>query len=715
MKLQLVLSFFAAFGVLLCHADASKFTSSTRLDLLNDAENAKVTGLGTSPRAFSAFIKYSDAACVDSLYALGVEVRTRTASIITANIPYDKLEAVSNLQGVVAVQADERVDYLLDKARVATAVDKVQSGTAPLTGPFLGKGVIVAAVDGGLDFNHPAFRTSDRSELRLKRVWVQDAKTGTPPDGFSNGAEYTTAESIREAKTDLQYWSHGSHVMNIAAGADKADGNNFYGVATEADLAFSNFVDVTTTIADALHYLFKYADSVKQPMVVNMSLGTQMGPHDGTSLVDVAIDELVGPGRIIVGAAGNDGLVEVHIQKTLSEESNTMFAGLAFKADTQGYCPIDIWGEAGKTMKVNVVTVDKSTGKIIYKSRQLDGSKTASGKVTLQKPFDQSSGYFSYASGISPLNGKPNVTLSLAISDFYPDKAIAIIVTGESGSTVHAWTSSTYAVFRKQVEGMDIPDLYTSTSEVGGVAKGIITVGSFNTKKTVILEDGTESATVFEDGAISQFSNRGPSVDGRLKPEIVAPGCQVVSALNSNGGYSEGLVATHKYNGETYYYGTMLGTSMAAPHVAGIIATWLGACPTLTPDDIREIFKKTAKSDEFTGVTPNNDCGYGKIDAYNGLLEVLKNYASVNDVKDDTEDNVICNVENGTLHIVMLDDVDAANVMVCNLAGSVVKNESFNGAFGNEYVMSLDDAPKGAYIVNVATSTGNYSFKILNK
>ncbi len=715
MGIKTILLVFMASGTLLCNADVSKLTSNSRLDLLEQSSRSVLKSVNAKEPMVSAFIKYDNSDCVGEMQKLGVEVRSQSASVLTVYIPLNKVEAVSDLDGVVAIQTGEKVDYLMDFARKATLVDKVQAGTAPLETPFLGKGVIVGVVDGGLDFTHPAFRTADRSELRLKRVWVQDGKGGTHPDGYSFGNEYKTTESILAAETDYHYFSHGSHVMNIAAGADKQDGNVYYGVASEADLAFSNFTDESTSIVDALHYLFKYADEAKQPMVVNMSLGSQMGPHDGTSLVDVAIDELVGPGKIIVGASGNDGLVPVHAQKTFTSESNQMFMGLAFKAETQGFCPIDIWGEPGKTMKVNVVTVDKSTGKIVYKSRTFDASKTYTGKVTLQKPYDQSSGYFDIATGISPLNNKPNVRMTLNIGDFYPDKALAFIVTGEDGETVHAWTSSTYAVFRQQTSAMDEPDLTTSMCEIGGVAKGIISVGSYNTRKDVLLEDGTLSESAFADGELSQFSNRGPSVDGRMKPDISAPGSQIVSALNSFGGYSEGLVATHTWGDKKYYYGSMLGTSMASPHVAGVIATWLGACPTLTPDNIRSIFSKTAISDKFTGETPNNSCGYGKIDAYNGLIEVLKNYASIDDVKDDTDESVICRVENGNLQIVLLDNIKNAEVAVYNVTGAMIDRALVSGEMGEQYNLSLEDKAKGVYLVSVNTPSKKYTFKVLNR
>lgn len=693
-------------------ANVSKLTMDTQMDLLKVSEgNSKVRSVSSSRQTISAFIRYADESCLDSLRMLGVDIRTQTRSVVTATIPLDCLEAVTDLSGVVAVQASQSVEYQMDSARMATRVDDVQNAVAPLETPFLGKGVIVGVIDGGLDFTHPAFRTSDRSELRLKRVWNQSATTGTPPEGFSYGAEYTTEADILAAESDLKYWSHGSHVMNIAAGADMEDGNKYYGVAREADLVFSNFLDESAGIIDAIGYIFKYADSVDKPAVINMSLGTQMGPHDGTSLLDVAVDELVGPGRIVVGAMGNDGLVEVHIQKTFTEEDNTMLAGLAFKSDTQGFCPLDIWGEAGKSLKVNVVTVDKATDKVVYKSRTFDASKTYKGTVTLQLPYDKSSGSFSIATGISPLNGKPNARIDLAIGDFYPDKAIAVIVTGDAGETVHAWTSSTYAVFRQQTPSMDIPDLYTSPSEIGGVAAGIISVGSYNTRQNVQLEDGSLSESAFPAGLISQFSNRGPTVDGRMKPDIVAPGSQIISALNSFGGYSEGLVATHTWNGKSYYYGSMLGTSMASPHVAGVIATWLGASPTLAPDDIRNIFEKTAIHDEYTGAEPNNVSGYGKIDAYNGLLEVLRTYSSIENVKDDTDQDIVCHIADGRLHILSLSQSHLVGIAVYNTAGVCVERQGCSLNLGEEYILDMAGQPRGVYIVRVTTDNGEKIFK----
>ena len=72
--------------------------------------------------------------------------------------------------------------------------------------------------------------------------------------------------------------------MGTAAGADKS--SSFYGMAPDADIVFVSFAEENTNIADAIKYIFDYADKVSKPCVINMSLGSHYGPHDGTSYLD---------------------------------------------------------------------------------------------------------------------------------------------------------------------------------------------------------------------------------------------------------------------------------------------------------------------------------------------------------------------------------------------------------------------------------------------
>ncbi|MGN1375043.1 MAG: S8 family serine peptidase [Prevotella sp.] len=113
---------------------------------------------------------------------------------------------------------------------------------------------------------------------------------------------------------------------------------------------------------------------------------------------------------------------------------------------------------------------------------------------------------------------------------------------------------------------------------------------------------------------------------------MAAPGCFIISAVSSNDASGSLIYAQAKEDeGKYHMYGYMQGTSMAAPFVTGTVATWLQACPTLSPEQLKKIVKETARRDDMTGVLPengDNSWGFGKIDAYEGLKKCIELQAS---------------------------------------------------------------------------------------
>ena len=124
----------------------------------------------------AAFIKFDSQATLDSLHALGVTTGTVAGNVATASIPLEAMAKVTALQGVIAVEAAQPVTMLMDSARRATHVDLLQQGPMQsLQGEEitpLGTGVVISDIDAGLDFTHPALWKMDRSESRLRRVWL---------------------------------------------------------------------------------------------------------------------------------------------------------------------------------------------------------------------------------------------------------------------------------------------------------------------------------------------------------------------------------------------------------------------------------------------------------------------------------------------------------------------------------------------------------------
>ena len=263
-----------------------------------------------------AYVHLSPGADPSVLGRLGVEVNIRAGSVVTARIPVDSLAAVSALDCVEYVQTAVPVSPMVDLVRPAVGADRVLAGTG-LSRPYTGRGVVVGIIDSGFDYTHPDFYDGVSGELRIRRVWEQGYDGGTPPEGFTYGCEFDTADEILTAAGDVTTNSHGTHVAGIAAGADNSLG--YAGIAPDADIVLVSMAGAETennvNLSDAIAYIYGYAESVGKPCVINMSLGNQSGPHDGTSTFDVIADGLQGPGRLIVGSVGNFGAGKLHAFK----------------------------------------------------------------------------------------------------------------------------------------------------------------------------------------------------------------------------------------------------------------------------------------------------------------------------------------------------------------------------------------------------------------
>jgi subtilisin family serine protease len=132
------------------------------------------------------------------------------------------------------------------------------------------------------------------------------------------------------------------------------------------------------------------------------------------------------------------------------------------------------------------------------------------------------------------------------------------------------------------------------------------------------------------DGVRADMSSIGPTLDGLIKPDVMAPGQNIISSYSSyylenhpQAGDITWDVEHFQYNGRTYPWNSNSGTSMACPVVAGVVALWLQACPTLTPDDVLHIIATTSTHPDATLTYPNNEYGYGQIDAAAGLRYIV--------------------------------------------------------------------------------------------
>ncbi len=597
----------------------------------NQQENSFLRNVNDTLGNIKAFITINDESAIEKITALGGKVTVITDELLTGEIPLNTLQAIADLDEVVYVQAASPVRQLLDVAREVSHVDEAHNpDNSTGKGAFTGKDVVIGIVDGGFEFGHIDFYTSDQSTLRVKRVWDQNSKVGNSPQPYGYGTEYSAPDEIKAAKDNAAGF-HATHVTGIAAGADKT--TPYYGVAPDADLILVSYRDGDTDIVDAVKYCFEYAESVGKPCVVNLSLGSHYGPHDGTSVIDRAFDEMAGPGRIIVGAAGNEAQYNLHAGKTLTATNNQLKTMITYPNDAADKMRalLDVWGSVGKDIKAKAVVVYPQKGEIIKEGTELSCRLNTgdSHQLKFTTANDGINGWIGIGVTVDPNNNRPNVFVQSEITHRAENRRVGIILTGEDGDEIHLWNNYLGGLTNANVRGWTDGDNEYTVGEIGGTGKRIISVVSYTTKDRYNAVDGytyvIDPIATGELNEISIFSSLGPTLDGRTKPDVCAPGAIVVSACSRYSiiGTDADLMVPAKttVDNQNYYYEVNLGTSMASPFVAGTVALWLQANPNLTPEDVKWIINQSAKQDEFTGSDlPNNMWGAGKIDTYAGLL-----------------------------------------------------------------------------------------------
>ena len=566
---------------------------------------------------------------------LGGRVGTIANTLATVRLPLTQLAALAQVPGIRYIQAPQHVMPMLDLARKEARADEAYSSllTPDSSLPYTGQGIVIGQVDAGLDYMHNAFKTPEGT-LRIKRVWEQGTNPATAsiyglhsPEAFGYGAEFDTPELILKAGGDSDAGSHGTHVMGIAAGSDTYLDGQFRGVAPEAELVMVAITDVgpdNVRISDAIQYIFDYADQVQKPCVINLSLGSHSGPHDGTSPFDQIADALQGPGRLIVGAAGNYGADKFHLSRTYAEGSELEpFQTIVNHEFYSSYATgqIDIWADATLPLAIELFDYGTFNGTesethTFLLPDQLDGQIV---EVSLGRNV---SGTLQLTGELNPLNGKQHVLLTSAVTNLRNNHLVGLRIAPLAGGygQVDLWADDNKIHFdAAEREGFVNPTTESTITELGGTAQRILSVGAYTTRDKFQLEGSDQIYPVgMALGDLCTFSGYGPTADGRQKPEICAPGSFIVSSVS---GHDRTQIYMHSHytdaNRHEQRYGYLQGTSMSAPFVTGTVALWLQAYPEMTPEELKEIIAYSARLDDFSQDT--RYWGAGKLDVLAGL------------------------------------------------------------------------------------------------
>ena len=642
------------------------------------------------------------------LEAAGVKVRSRIGDIVTLRVPVSSLGLLERCEGIVSYTIAHRVSPDMDRTRIDTRTDSVQGGLGvPM--PFDGEGVLIGITDWGFDYTHPNLNKANN--MRIERAWDHFKLSGPAPAGFDYGTEYGTPEEVRAAKCDTSnlygYATHGTHVAGICGGNGTSAGKAI-GQAPGAHFILGSWFLDEASWLDQVAWMKGVADEMGRRLVINSSWGMYtFSTLDGTSLLSQAINRYSDQGIVFVTSGGNNGDENYHLQRTFTSTDDTLKSIATYYSSGIGQGLI-YWGEstgteggakAVKAFNAGFALVSNADGSIHY-SRMYNTRENLGFLDTFIVVNNDTIRYDIMVEDQNPLSGRPHVLLNVGRNNGYK---LMMLCTGEEGSTVHVW---------------NMADLSNGAGNMGcafvnggifGCQEGNADYGIGEpacAEKTITV--AAHSADFYDGnvcypGEIAGFSSFGPTLDGRMKPEISAPGVNVVSSLSSyyetNGGYPAVYDAIS--SGRHYIWSRMSGTSMSSPAVSGIVALMLQANPNLTVDQIRDILFSTARNDEMTGPLQEMDSmsvrwGHGKVDALKAVNAAYDKLDIEQASTIEPELVVFPNPASGRVEILTGSD-RAEKMQILSADGKTVHTATVCG----QASVDISQLPTGVYFVRV--------------
>lgn len=526
--------------------------------------------------------------------------------LVTGRIPVTRIEGIRQQPFVKSLKGSQILQPILDKTIEETAArpDLLPAGHQTEGGD----GAIVGIIDYGMDFAHQNFRNAGGG-TRLLSIWHQ-AGPSSPVSPFGYGREFSR-DLINQAleqtnpyaalgygpapDNPFQIGTHGTHVADIAAGNGR--GSQIPGVAPNADLIFvdashadipfggpqavgSSFGD-SVRLLEAIQYILDKAGG--RPCAINISLGTNGGPHDGTTLVEEGIDRLLSqaPNRAVVIAASNSFDDGIHAAGTVAENDHVDLVWRVPAGDVS-HNEMEIWYPGSDRFAVELIA--PGGGSVGTVSPGSNGTLSADGQVLIF-----------VANRLNDPNNADNM-IGIFLDETLPAGQWVVRLHGLTihDGSFHAW------IERDNMFPSQFAPLHDNSHTIGSISCGqlAVVVGSYDAHKLAL--------------PISFFSSAGPTRDGRQKPEVSAPGHAVFAA------HSRTRTGVTRKS----------GTSMAAPAVTGIIALMLAQASrlgiSLSINQIRDILIGTARRIPPPGNAWDAQYGNGRVSAVAAVAEVMQ-------------------------------------------------------------------------------------------
>ncbi len=715
-----------------------------QLGLSNAQGPKKAAPLANVNHRSLAMIKIAEGYGREDLEAEGVNVSTVRGDIALVSVATSEVERIAALPCVHTLELARPVQTTMNLARESTGVTKIHDGL-DLDQPYTGKGVVVGIVDGGMDPNHINFRNEDGSSRigSLNYTYINSSSS----DGWT-GTHYDR-DNIWRFTTDTEETFHGTHTMGILAGGYRGPiqaavkqnsqvaemqtiDNPYYGVAYEADIAAGCGDLVDRLIAENIDQILNYRYWKNEPAVISLSLGSNTGSHSPKSLMCQFLD-LAAKEAIVVVSAGNEGDVPLALIKTMAENdveaksfirptylSNTRYGQVYFYSDKKFKMQAVIYNKSRERIsyRMPVGETQPQEEPIYHCSADFKENNTDVVSTQFSNAFK---GYVGVGWDIDDYSGQ-----YMCLMDYYTidndeknangNYILGFVVEGEPGQRIECYCDGVYTdLYGFGVEGWSDGQTNGTISDMA-CGEDVIVVGAYNTSDEYPALDGFmyNYSGSFLPGKMTPFSSYGTLADGRNLPHVCAPGAVLISSTSKyyteNAQYPVGedaISAILPEDDRNNYWCPAMGTSMSTPFVAGSIALWLQADPTLTVADVKEIIANTSVRDEEVLSGNPVQWGAGKFDAYAGLKEVLRR-SGITDAAAVSDYGLMVR-RDGDVYSLFLAGAQKVDAAVYTLAGAEVMRSS---SAGDELNLDVSRLAKGVYVLNV---NGIHSRKITVK
>jgi subtilisin family serine protease len=540
-----------------------------------------------------------------ALRKLGFDAQLLAGDVALLRVDRAELQKLLATPNLIQVEERRIFHPLLDQAAplVGAPAARMESGLD-------GTGALVGFVDTGADARHADLRDSSGKTKIAALLDISIPDDNRHPEIGAFGGSIWTRDEIDAAIAAeeagltpmLPFPSndtagHGTHVAGIATSTGLATGNGlptgrYVGIAPGADLVIAKASHdgnqfSENDVLNGCKFALAAADRLNRPLVLNLSLGGAGGPHDGTTNTEEALSALFpgsARGRVLVVAAGNEGLTDAHAGGWALDGS----VEIPFHVGSNKNVSIDVWTTPPVDIRVKSSSEDVSVkpGEVNHASViAIDHTTAVRGDGRSQSAIVLT----------APSTGDYKVILSgRALRwDF--------------------WVSEGDARFTDHIDEND-------RLAIPGSTKNAISVASLVSKNQWVTVDAQTITRNIEIGNGSLFSSSGPSFDGRFAPDLAAPGEFVASAL-SRDAHPDSPSSDFFVSGMTTFgwaddgvHGLLRGTSQAAPFVAGAVALLFQLDASLTADQVREILRASAQG---SGWSPR--LGFGRLDLPSAL------------------------------------------------------------------------------------------------